>query len=157
MYKRLLVPVDGSVLSEYALEDARNIIAGCGMPELYLLTVVEPFHQKSPGTGEDWNEVLKKESSILAQNYLDQLMQKLKSDGLMVKIAVVEGNPSDKILEFAEKNNIDLIVMTTHGRSGARRWIFGSVAQKVIHNSAVPVIIVPARKRQQNSVMSVAD
>ena len=63
---------------------------------------------------------------------------------MRVEVELIVGGAADEaILDYAKENNIDLIVMSTHGRSGVHRWIFGSVTQRVLRHSPVPVLIVP--------------
>jgi nucleotide-binding universal stress UspA family protein len=157
MYKKLLVPLDGSYISEAALDHALIIARGCHVSELYLLTVVEPFRKRFTMVNEEWIGGVIRESAVIAQNYLDQMVMKLKSEGLPVIPVVVEGDPAERILKYASENDIDLIIITSHGRSEARRWVFGSVAQKIVQNSSTPVIMVPARNLQDRSILSMAD
>ena len=73
---------------------------------------------------------------------MSQQAEKLKSQGLTARTAVVSGNPSEEILDFAGKNQVDLIIMSTHGRSGVSRWVMGSVTDRVLRHSMVPVLAV---------------
>jgi nucleotide-binding universal stress UspA family protein len=70
------------------------------------------------------------------------MAQKLRGDGISVRIAVAFGRPAQEIVDFAEREDIDLIVMSTHGRSGMSRWILGSVADKVLRGTHLPVLLV---------------
>jgi nucleotide-binding universal stress UspA family protein len=79
-----------------------------------------------------------------ASHYLDKVVASLKEKGVAAKTEILAGNPAEEIIKYSQKNNVDLIIMSTRGRSGISRWVFGSVAEKVIRNSTVPVLIKPA-------------
>ena len=76
------------------------------------------------------------------KNYLAQVGRDLKREGISVRNTVLEGKPAEVILDYAVKQGVDLIIMATHGRSGPARWAFGSVADRVLRHSKVPVISV---------------
>lgn len=84
-----------------------------------------------------------------AQEYLNTTAESLKKDGLPVETElIVNGEPADKILAYAWEKKVDLIVMSTHGRTGFQKWVFGSVANNVLVNSSIPVLmVVPAGRR----------
>ncbi len=67
----------------------------------------------------------------------------LSKEGIAAQTVIVSGRPVDEILSYASKNQVDLIIMSTHGRAGISRWVFGSVVERVLRHSAVPVLIVP--------------
>jgi nucleotide-binding universal stress UspA family protein len=142
MYQKILVPLDGSSFSESIIEIARGLIADCkGAPDMVLFTVVEPFRNQPFRSGEDWNEKMKREAEKVARNYLDQLAEKLGAEGVKAKVVVEFGDPAQAIMDYVRKNGVDLIMMSTHGRSGLSRMVFGSVADRIIHHSVVPVLI----------------
>jgi nucleotide-binding universal stress UspA family protein len=142
MYRKILVPLDGSSYSESIMQIARGLISECGgAPDLILFMVVEPFRNQPFRSGDDWNEKMKKEAEKVAHNYLDQLADKLKAEGIKAQSAVEYGDPAQAIMDYVKKNGVDLIVMSTHGRSGLSRMVFGSVADRIIHHSVVPVLI----------------
>ena len=148
MYKKILVPLDGSELSECTLEHVRAIATGCQVPEVVLLRVVEPASSQAIAAyAESGIDLAKVESQarLDASNYLSQSADKLKKQGVAAQIAISRGKPADEILDYAKKNGVDLIIMSTHGRSGVSRWVFGSVADKIIRHSVAPVLIVTPR------------
>jgi nucleotide-binding universal stress UspA family protein len=77
-------------------------------------------------------------------SYLDHVAGPIKNEGLEVSTTVVFGKAGDKIVEYAEKNGIDLIAISTHGRSGLGRWVFGNVTDKILHTGDVPVLVAHA-------------
>lgn len=141
MYKKILVPLDGSNLAECALGHARGIATGCGVPEVDLLFVVEEI----PATaGVTYSKSIEGQGKLKAwgKNYLAKVEKSLVGEGIAARSIVLEGKPAEVILDYARKNKVDLIIMATHGRSGPARWALGSVADKVLRYSTVPVFIV---------------
>ncbi len=148
MYKKILVPLDGSDLAECVLPHVQSIAEGCKAPEVVFIRVVEPF--RSPVTGEGYyltDENVKRinnESKSRAKDYLDQVVKKVKIEGAKITAVTMSGKAAEKIADYAVKNNVDLIVIATHGRSGVSRWVWGSVAEKILRSSCAPVFIVRA-------------
>jgi len=126
-YKKILVPLDGSALAEAALPYA-TFIANKHGSELILLTVGSTPSNKRINT--------------FGRAYLEQQATKLEAEGTKVSTEIVYGNVSNKIVEFADKNDVDLIAISTHGYSGLKRLMLGSVAGKVIGNTYCPVLLI---------------
>ncbi len=150
LLRRILVPLDGSKIGEaavcYAVELAKKMAA-----EIALIEVLEPVRAVG-ATGISYSipedESVKK--SLLS--YLDHVAQPIKNEGLKVSTTVLFGNAANKIMEYAEKNGIDLIAVSTHGRSGLGRWVFGNVTDKILHTGNVAILVAhstvewPSRK-----------
>jgi len=144
MYKKILAPLDGSELAERALEHIKIVTEGCRAPKVVLLQVIpwpaHPAHALS-------DELIRSESEKAeagAKDYLVKVADSLKGDGIAVETDIVHGGPAEEILDYATQNKVDLIVMSTHGRSGVSRWVFGSVAERVLRHSATPVLVIPS-------------
>lgn len=155
MYQKILVPLDGSELAECALDHAKAIAAS-GHSQVVLFQAIEPLlilKELDLGMADRYREA---EDKFEAQvkGYLDRMAGPLEQSGIPVETAVVQlthVNVAGEILNFAGERNIDLIVMSTHGRSGISRWAFGSVADRVVHHSVVPVlVVVPQDYRAKN-------
>jgi len=143
MYKKILVPLDGSELAECALSHVRAIATGCRVPEVVLLGVVEPISQPVYAAfGDEQVRDIQKATQAYANDYLLKVAGGLKEDGIVVQTVVVSGRPAEGILDYASNNQADLIIMSTHGRSGVSRWVLGSVAEKVVRRSVAPVLII---------------
>lgn len=144
MYKKMLVPLDGSESSECVLNHVEAIARGCQVPEVVLLGVAEPIsHQVYYMVGvEDRVRDIQKETEKYVESYLSKAADSLKKDGIAVQTVVVSGRPAEQILDYANKNQVDLIIMSTHGRSGVSRWVFGSVTDKVVRHSVAPVLTI---------------
>jgi nucleotide-binding universal stress UspA family protein len=145
MYKKILVPLDGSDLSEAVLDHVAAIAKGCQVPEVILIRVREPLDNSvratlDPEIAEELDQAYNDE----AASYLKKIASKLDKKSVSVKIEVLEGNPAEEIIKYSKENKIDLIVMSTHGRSGFSRLVFGSVANKVLRQTEVPILLRPA-------------
>jgi nucleotide-binding universal stress UspA family protein len=151
MYSRILVPLDGSELSVCSLEHVKQVAIPGGASEVILLRVIEPVSRDDAVTwsqaGYSMTDVLNKTKDLAKEN-LTRAAGKLIDQGISARAEVIEGRAAESIIDFAEKNNIELIIMSTHGRSGISRWTFGSVADRVVRHSPVPVLVIsPAECR----------
>lgn len=150
MYKKILVTLDGSELSECVLPHVEALRKGFPECELIFLRVVRDMESNLEGIRHT-SEIIKpeqwqaREDSLKygAEDYLKRVLERIDPDGKApVRSAVLVGRVEDSILDYADTENVDLILMATHGRSGVRRWVMGSVAEKVVRSSSVPVILV---------------
>ncbi len=145
MYKRILVPLDGSGLAEKVLSHAKAMATACGPAEIDLMFVVEPLPTVLSAYSDKDKEYFAqsdKKKAAWGKDYLAKVAENLKRDGITTKSIVLIGKPADTIVDYAAKNAVDMIVMSTHGHSGMTQWSFGSVAQKILSTSASPVLIV---------------
>jgi nucleotide-binding universal stress UspA family protein len=144
MYKRVLIPLDGSALAEQALPHA-IAQARRFQTELILLRVVEPFpHARGMSLAD--LEQIKHQTHTWACEYLERIAADIQQQGVWVQKVTIDGRPHTGIAEYAEANQVDLIVMSTRGQSGLSRWLMGSVADRVVRGAMVPVLLVRTRK-----------
>ena len=145
MYQKILAPLDGSEFAECSFDHVKAIAAGCQVPEVVLLRVVEPIHASDLAAyaeaGIDTGALMHDVESG-AQIYIAKKAEELKKQGLPARGVVATGWAADTIMSYSEKEKVDLIIMSTHGRSGIGRWFMGSVADKVVRHSKVPVLTV---------------
>ena len=152
MLNHVLVPLDSSALAEEALDYARQVVAPGGKLTL-LMVIIAPEYVTSgfypvPFEYQVENyETIRANRVDEAQHYLTQIKNRLSDDDLSVDFTILVGNPAECIIEKADELGVDAVVMSTHGRSGISRWIFGSVTQKVLSGTARPVFVVPNRER----------
>jgi nucleotide-binding universal stress UspA family protein len=143
-FKRILVPLDGSPLAERALPVAM-VLAEKFDSQIILLQVVNvPALVMNPieyGSGYWWVEAVA-ELRAEAENYLKDKEAALREEGYNVWTLVQENEPAQEIIDTANDEKVDLIVMSTHGRGGVARWTFGSVADKVARHCSCPVLLV---------------
>lgn len=146
MFNHLLVPLDGSEMAEAALPIALAI-AERFKSEITLLRVVHLPH--FGGTSREFAELhvsMRRDMHQEATAYTEAKQKELAIAGFKVNSRVVEGDfVADIILDLADELAIDAIAMSTHGRGGIRRWVFGSVADKVLQRADVPILLVRAQ------------
>jgi nucleotide-binding universal stress UspA family protein len=146
MYKRILLPLDGSALAEQALPHAAAQ-AKCFQAELILLKVLEPLSKRHNISLEAARRV-EKETRELARAYLGRVAVGVQGRGVLVRVITAEGTPHEGIVSCAEAEQVDLIAMCTRGHSGLSRWLIGSVADRVARGAGVPVLLVPAQQEE---------
>lgn len=145
MLKHILVPLDGSALAEKALDYAVRIIAP--KRRITLVCIVEISDAASTFYPQAANLMMVEDSLASARDYLDRIAIALRTEHqLRVNIEIKVGSPADVIIEIAETEFVDAIVISTHGRTGVERFIFGSVTQKVLSSMPCPVFVVPGKK-----------
>jgi nucleotide-binding universal stress UspA family protein len=146
MYKRILATLDGSRIAEQALTTALSLVEQFES-ELFLLRIVMPLPKsyRAGAASTAAIEAAERDAVQEAADYLDGIAAGIREKGLAVQIAARFGNPSKAIIEFAQQNQIDLLVMCTRGQTGPARWLLGSVTDHVLRGSSVPVVVVPAR------------
>jgi nucleotide-binding universal stress UspA family protein len=145
---RIVITLDGSPLAEKVIEPALAVAAGLKARVTLVRINEPPLVDHKPSVQFDW-QVGQETPYTLGQDrrdeveaYLRQIVQRVGRNGLDIQLMVVDGQPVAKILEFANLHNTDLIAMSTHGRSGLRRWLFGSVTAKVMHTFGGHMLIV---------------
>jgi nucleotide-binding universal stress UspA family protein len=147
MYRKILVPLDGSELAECVLPHVKTVASGCGAEHVILLRVVESLPAELPPAVV---ELVQKAGVKAAGKYLARKKAQLSKEGLTVEAKVLTGKPAETISEFAQSEKMDLIAIATHGRSGIGRWVFGSVADRLVHSSFVPTLLI--RPKSSGSV-----
>ncbi len=145
MYRRIVVALDGSGLAEQVLPYVRSLGRGLEAKVL-LLRVLDPLPAglTDPGHGISRDKVIANMRAG-AEDYLEQVAASLRKQRLTVSCSVGEGAPAELIVKESSKEAATLIAMSTHGRSGAARWLLGSVATKVLHATANPLLLVRSR------------
>ncbi len=148
MLGTILVPLDGSETAERALPIAVSL-AERYTASLVLIRAVLPERLGTVTTltsshFESFEQEIRQDQ-LVADRYLDHIAQKLTQQGVEVRTRAVVGSAAGVICSVAQSDPVDLIVMSTHGRTGARRLIYGSVVDAVLRAAHVPVMLVPAR------------
>ena len=146
MYKRILLPLDGSVLAEQALPHA-VAHADHFRAELILLRVLVPL-PRPPTAAPGALQTAEEASTSFGREYLERVAADVQKRDIRVQIVTTVGRPHLQIIEYAESNQVDLIVMSTRGQSGLSRWLMGSVADRVVRGAGVPVLLVRERKEE---------
>ena len=140
MYHRILVPLDTSELAEVALPYAEQMAGRLGS-EITLMSV-------SHSAGEKEQRVFRsyiQETVAVTKERANRYLEKPTGQDVKVESAILVGNPAEEIVDYADRESIDVIVMATHGRSGIGRWALGSVADKVLRATERPVVLIGAK------------
>jgi len=145
MYKSILVPLDGSTLAENILTEI-EALALLLKAKLNLILVSKAHVLPGVDPTEAQVRVVN-----TANEYLEKIQNRLSAKNLEIEIHTPYGNPADKILEVCRRHDIDLIAMSTHGRSGIGRWLLGSVAEKVVRHSEIPVLLLRSQEVDSRS------
>ncbi|WP_342765712.1 universal stress protein [Methanohalobium sp.] len=140
-YDKILIATDGSINSEGAIDSGLEIARLSGA-KVYALYVMAPTGFTLRGTQETWVKEVYNELSKEGKEATEYIKQLGEDYGLEVEAVMLEGNPSEMIIDFADENEIDLIVMGTHGKTGLQKFLIGSVAEKVVRNSNKEVLVV---------------
>ncbi|MBI4296170.1 MAG: universal stress protein [Chloroflexi bacterium] len=150
MYNRIVVPLDGSELAECVLPHVDTIASGCGVREVTLVRVVPPVtlapSDAMEGVYLNEKQLRQIEESMknAAKTYLTETESKLKWPNVKLRSEVLEGPVADTLTDYANQNKPDLIIIATHGRGGISRWVYGSVADRILRSVCVPVLMVRA-------------
>ena len=148
---KVLVTLDGSEPAEAVLDQVQKLAGhfGTESTEVVLLRAcelfAEPHKHYPPPMPISWEEYLKHETERareICRTYLSEVEERLKKEGLEVRSEVPVGNPAETIVDYADKNSVNLIAMSTHGRTGISKLFLGSVANKVMRTSLAPVLLV---------------
>jgi nucleotide-binding universal stress UspA family protein len=160
VFKRILVPLDGSRFSisalPYTIDIAKRFRA-----HIVLLQVVQeilPIAMAAPsGGGPAIKEMFLKESRqqdkktlTRSRRYLSRKIRELAAQGIKGSYCIMVGEPATSINECCQKEDIDLVVMTTHGRGGFKRTILGSVTDEIIRGSTVPILVIKPQRRRKS-------
>jgi nucleotide-binding universal stress UspA family protein len=154
MYTHILVPLDGSGLAEQVLPHAKMLASQATAPLITLLRSVPPIYPVGAEAGgmfislDEQIDALQKE----AQEYLDGVAEKLRGEGFRVETEVSGLPAAEAIIDYAEANDVKLITIATHGRSGISRWVFGSVTQKVLHATHTPMLVVRPTEEPEGTI-----
>ncbi len=145
-FKNILVCLDGSKLAEKVLDVALSI-AQCSQAEVILLRVIEPANLLfDMETADQVQESVNALERGEAEAYLNTLMQNMPQTPSSLTAHTIMGPPADTIIDFAKDQQVDLIAMSSHGRSGISRWVYGSVAEKVMRGAPCATLIMRGKE-----------
>jgi nucleotide-binding universal stress UspA family protein len=143
MHKRVLLPLDGSSMAEQALPHAVEQ-AKRSRSELTLLRAI---CRLLPGSGLSSMETgcVQELACDWARDYLESIATQVRTRGIPVKVVILRAPPHEAITQFAETNGIGLIVLCSRGQSERSHWLRGSVADRVVREATIPVLLVQAQ------------
>jgi nucleotide-binding universal stress UspA family protein len=148
MYRKILVPLDGSKHAECVLPYVKSLASDLKDPEIILLRVCEPpviLADYPPDLHTEWDDHVRQETAHIQQQcrlYLDGTEQNLIQAGLKVRTDSRLGKAPEEIIDYAIQNQVDLIIIASHGSSGITRWAYGNTANRVLQASTIPVMII---------------
>jgi len=137
MYNRILVPTDGSEGAETAVNHAIEIAKQFDA-EILTVYAVDPSAVPPDVAGTGMIESLEREG----ERAIESIVEQVEAAGLDARGDVVDGPPSSAILDYIEDNDVDLVIMGTHGRTGLDRVLLGSVTERLVRTSTVPILTV---------------
>jgi nucleotide-binding universal stress UspA family protein len=143
--RSILVPLDGSELAEQALEPGQ-ILADAMKADLHLLRITTSAHQMLESNSmKDLFDGIEDKELQDAEAYLQTKYADAPDKNVFFEVKVAQGTVAAGIVDYAENNEIDMIVMSSHGRTGLQRWVYGSVAEKVLRSACCATMIMRDR------------
>lgn len=148
MFKKILVPLDGSHLAEQAIPPAITV-AQATNAELVLMRVVVPLEVVAPFVEIQpaYDTALNRQEAE-ARSYLENVRQRWETTDFTIRVETRLGMVAETIVDCAQEHGIDLIVICSHGRTGLSRWVYGSVAEKVVRGAHCDTLIVRGRPQE---------
>ncbi|CAG0981435.1 MAG: universal stress protein [Candidatus Methanoperedens nitroreducens] len=144
LYEKILIATDGSEYTKNAVDYGIDLAKNTGAKLLTIFVVDTAAFASIPmdAAWESMYELLRQEGDAAIKYVID----KAKAEGVEAEGNLIEGHPADEIIKYSEKNSVSVIIMGTLGKSGLDRFLLGSVAEKVVRNSKIPVLVVHAKK-----------
>lgn len=144
LYRNIVIATDGSENTQRAISQGIEIakLSGAIVHALYVVDTPSTISENWTAGKKTVYEIMRKDG----EKAVSKIKELGEASGVKVKEVVLDGYPGKEIIDFAENNDIDLIVMGTLGKTGLEKFLVGSIAEKVVRNSRVPVMVVPASK-----------
>lgn len=141
----MLVPLDTSGFAECVLDHVKEISTTRAIPEVVLLSVVEPVTSQAMAyMGSAGVKAAEERATKGAFQYLDKIKERIALEKSKVTTVVLNGPAAEVILDYIESNGVDILVLSSHGKSGVSRWLLGGTVDKLLRRSPIPVFLVPA-------------
>ncbi len=153
MYKKIMVPLDGSQIAECVIPHI-EAIAKKSAAKVELVTVIEPLDIPTRGQiaiSDDEIKQIEAAGKKEANKYLDQVSDRLTKAGIKIDTVILSGKAADRLTRYAVNNGVDLIIMATHGRSGISKLFWGSVAEKILRATDIPVLLIKTATCEMDS------
>jgi nucleotide-binding universal stress UspA family protein len=145
LFRKILIATDGSEYTKKAIDHGIEIAINTGAKLNAIYVIDTRAYSSIPLSApmEYTYSILRQEGDMA----LKYVSERAEAAGLEVEGIIAQGHPAEEIMKYAEENSIDLIVIGTLGKSGLERFLMGSVVDKVIRNSKIPVIAVPVTEK----------
>jgi nucleotide-binding universal stress UspA family protein len=143
IYKKILIATDGSENSKKAIQSGIEL-ASCTGADVHAIYVVSTRSRFGgiPQRGADWIRTIKSDLEEEGKKALDDAKKAAEEKGVNIETAIIEGHPANEIIDYADKNGADLIVIGTLGKTGVNKFLLGSVAQNVVAHANSKVLVV---------------
>ncbi len=144
MFKKIMVPLDGSALAESVLPHLESLLKGFPDAEVVFVRVVVPDSIYASAEFMNVEESIERDRVMksAAEVYLKGIVERLKHHEIRIHREILVGRLESSLIHYANQNDVDLILMATHGRTGIDRWIRGSVADGILRSADMPVMMV---------------
>ncbi|MFI5383535.1 MAG: universal stress protein [Methanosarcina thermophila] len=150
--RQILIATDGSETANEAADFAMEMF-GCSGAKVYAVYVIDTTPYRSIPLDKIWSKETLDEFEKAGQEATSYVEKIGKAAGVEVETRVLRGNPAEKIMSFAEDNNIDMIVVGSLGKGGYERIVLGSVSEKVVRHAKVPVLVVRERHKSEKKLI----
>lgn len=150
--RQILIATDGSETAKEAADFGMEMV-GCSGAKVYAVYVIETTPYRSVPLDQIWSKETLDEFERVGHEATSYIEKIGKAVGAEVESRVLKGNPAEKILSFAEDNNIDMIIVGSLGKSGYERVLVGSVSDKIIRHAKVPVLVVRERHKSEKKLI----
>jgi nucleotide-binding universal stress UspA family protein len=145
LYKKILIATDGSENGAQAI-NAGMEIARLSEGKAYALHVIDTSGYPSGRRDPKWTRLIEEQFKTFGLEITATVEEAAKAAGVEVEFVTLEGHPAEKILDFAEKHAVDMIVVGSLGKTDVERFMLGSVSEKVVRNAKVPVLVVHGKR-----------
>jgi nucleotide-binding universal stress UspA family protein len=146
-YQKIIVPLDGSRLAECVLPHAEALALTCRVKTLELVCVVNPVEvhiRPFVPFDESQEKEMNLAASREAEEYLNSIKTALAVKGITVTTRLLSGTTANTLADYITQSGADMVIISTHGRSGPSRWAWGSIADRLLHATCTPVMMVRA-------------
>lgn len=150
--RQIIIATDGSETANEAADFGIEMI-GCSGAKVYAVYVIDTTPYRSVPLDKIWSDKVLEEFEKEGREATSYIEKIGKAAGVEVESRVLKGHPAEKIVTFAEDNNIDMIIMGSLGKSGYERVLLGSVSEKVIRHAKIPVLVVRERHKSEKKLI----
>jgi nucleotide-binding universal stress UspA family protein len=147
LYNKILVPLDGSELAQLAIPFAEKIAGRLGSRIMFIYVSESAEDSHNPE-----HQLYLQRMTKVAKAGIKKYIDKLKRKRIKVESAILVGDPASEIVDYAQKEDFSLIIMSTHGHSGIKRWALGSVADRVLRGTEKPLVLVRAKQVSPDTI-----
>lgn len=152
LQRRILIATDGSEAANEAAAFGMEMV-GCSGAKIYAIYVIDTTPYRSVSLDKIWSKETLDEFERAGHEATSYVERIGKAAGVEVESRVLRGHPVEKIINFAEDNNIDMIIIGSLGKGGYERFVLGSVSEKVVSHAKVPVLVVRERHKSEKKLI----